>query len=105
MDSDPAFHLPLDALIRLSRALAERAGDTAEVSREPIHGGTLSLEDATTLVSYTPNGDEVRRSDLLISVMVDMETVSHLLVALSFEEREKSLRCAVTGMTVRRPQP
>jgi hypothetical protein len=97
----PAFDLPLDDLTRLTRALAEAAGETGEVPREPIHGGTLAREDALTLVRHILIGDEVRRSDMLASVIVDIDEVDFGLIALPFERLENGLRCAVTGVTVR----
>jgi hypothetical protein len=97
----PAFDLPLDDLTRLSRALSEVAERTVEVPREPIHGGSLTLDDAVTLVRHILIGDEVRRSDMLASVVVDIDEISHGLVALPFEQGDRSLKCAVTGVTVR----
>jgi len=97
----PAFDLSLDDMTRLSRALAEASETTAEVPREPIHGGTLSCEDALTLIRHILIGDEVRRSDMLASVVVDVHEVSQSLVALPFESGDGQLRCAVTGVTVR----
>lgn len=99
----PAFDLPLDDLSRLCRALAEVAPTAVEVPREPIHGGTLSLDDAVVMVRHLLIGDEVRRSDLLASVTVDVEVVGRSLVALPFEEIDGGLRCAVTGVKVRTP--
>jgi hypothetical protein len=97
----PAFDLPLDDLTRLSRALAEMSAVTAEVPREPIHGGTLSADDAETLVRHLVIGDEVRRSDVLASLMVDVDDVTRRLVALPFETVGRGLRCAISGVTVR----
>jgi len=97
----PAFAMPLDDLTRIARAFSEAAGETGEVPREPIHGGTLALEDAVTLIRHIVIGDEVRRSDMLASVMVDIDVVSSRLVATPFEETSKGLRCAVTGVTIR----
>jgi hypothetical protein len=97
----PAFDLPLDDLTRLTRAVAEVMGATGEVPREPIRGGTLAREDALTLVRHILIGDEVRRSDMLASVMVDLDDVEYGLVALPFETVADGLRCAVTGVTVR----
>jgi len=96
----PAFDLPLDDLTRLSRALAEAAEAVTEVPREPIHGGTLALDDALTLIRHILIGDEVRRSDMLASVTVDLEEVSRSLVALPFDTGEGRVKCAVTGVTV-----
>jgi hypothetical protein len=96
----PAFDLPLDDLTRLSRALSEVAETAAEVPREPIHGGTLALDDALELIRHILIGNEVRRSDMLASVMVDVKEVSRSLVALPFDSGKGKLRCAVTGTTV-----
>ena len=97
----PAFGLPLDDLTRLSRALSEVAESAAEVPRQPIHGGTLALDDAVTLIRHILIGDEVRRSDKLASVVVDVDVVGRSLVALPFDATERRLTCAVTGVTVR----
>ncbi len=97
----PAFVTPLGDLTRLARALSEAAGTTAEVPREPIHGGTLAIEDAVTLIRHIVIGDEVRKSDMLASVRVDIDVVANRLVALPFEKSGDGLRCAITGVTVR----
>lgn len=97
----PAFDLPLDELHRLARALAGVSEATAEVPREPIHGGTLAEVDALALVRHILVGDEVRRSDLLASVDVDLELVGRGLVAIPFEQSGERLRCAVTGIELR----
>ncbi len=97
----PAFATPLGDVTRLARALSERAGATAEVPREPIHGGTLAIEDAVTLIRHILIGDEVRKSDMLASVRVDIEVITSRLVALPFERNGEGLRCAITGVTVR----
>lgn len=97
----PAFALPLADLTRLARALSESAGAAAEVPREPIHGGTLALEDAVTIARHIVIGDEVRKSDMLASLAVDLETESRRLVAIPFEKKGGGLRCAVTGVSVR----
>lgn len=97
----PAFVTPLADLTRLSRALSEAAGATAEVPREPIHGGTLAIEDAVTLIRHIVIGEEVRKSDMLASIQVDIEVVSSRLVAIPFEETPNGLRCSITGVTVR----
>jgi len=97
----PAFVTPLSDLTRLARALTESAETTAEVPREPIHGGTLAVEDAVTLIRHVVIGDEVRKSDMLASVQVDIEVVANRLVALPFERTGDGLRCAITGVTVR----
>ena len=98
----PAFDLSLADLTRVSRAISKVSEGTRETPREPIRGGTLSIEDALTLVRHLLIGDEVRRPDLLASVTVDVEEVSRGLVALPFEEIEKGLRCAVTGVVIPR---
>jgi hypothetical protein len=97
----PAFVTPLGDVTRLARALSEKGSSTAEVPREPIHGGTLAIEDAVTLIRHILIGDEVRRSDMLASVRVDIEVVASRLVALPFEKAGDGLRCAITGVTVR----
>lgn len=97
----PAFALALADLTRLARALSESAGAAAEVPREPIHGGTLALEDAVTIARHIVIGDEVRKSDMLASLAVDLESVSSRLVAIPFERMGDGLRCAVTGVSVR----
>jgi len=96
----PAFEIPLGDLTRIARALAELAGETREVPREPIHGGTLDVDDAVTLIRHLVIGDEVRKSDMLASVMVDIDVVSSRLVAIPFEPTEAGLRCSITGVTV-----
>jgi hypothetical protein len=93
--------MPLGDLTRIARALSEAAGETREVPREPIHGGTLDIEDAVTLIRHLVIGDEVRKSDMLASIMVDIEVVSSRLVAIPFELTEAGLRCSITGVTVR----
>ena len=97
----PAFAMPLDDLTRIARALSEVAGETGEVPREPIHGGTLALDDAVTLIRHILIGDEVRKSDMLASVQADIEVVESRLVAIPFEPTKVDLRCAITGVTVR----
>ena len=97
----PAFALGLADLTRLARALSASVGTTTEVPREPIHGGTLALEDAVTVARHIVIGDEARKSDMLASLTVDLETDSSRLVAIPFEEAGGRLRCAVTGVTVR----
>jgi hypothetical protein len=96
----PAFELGLDDLTRLARALTEIAETTTEVPREPIRGGTLSAEDAVTLARHLLIGAEARRSDLLASVIVDIDELARSLVAIPFERVDQGLRCAVTGVTV-----
>ncbi len=96
----PAFSLSLPDLTRLSRALSNVSEAAREVPKEPIHGGTLSVDDALTLVRHILIGDEVHRSDMLASVTVDVEEISRGLVALPFEEVERGLRCAVTGVVI-----
>jgi hypothetical protein len=100
----PAFAMPLDDLTRLARALSEAVGETAEVPREPIHGGTLALDDAVTLIRHIVIGDEVRESDMLASLQVDIEVMGSRLVAIPFEKTKVGHRCAITGVTVRHGQ-
>jgi hypothetical protein len=97
----PAFAMPLDDLTRIARALSEVAGETGEVPREPIHGGTLALDDAVTMIRHILIGNEVRKSDMLASLQVDIEVVESRLVAIPFEPTNVGLRCAITGVTVR----
>jgi len=97
----PAFAMPLDDLTRHARALSKAAGETGEVPREPIHGGTMVLEDAMTIARHIVIGDEVRKSDMLASLQVDIEVVGSRLVAIPVEETKVGLRCAITGVTVR----
>ena len=97
----PAFVTPLGDLTRLARALSEAAATTAEVPRDPIHGGTLAVEDAVTFIRHILIGDEVRKSDMLASVRVDIEMVGSRLVAIPFEQTRDGMRCAVTGVMVR----
>lgn len=97
----PAFELSLTDLSRLSIALSEAAGASAEVPREPIRGGSLAHEDALVLVRHLLIGDEVRRSDMLASVEVEVDEVAWGLVALPFEGGPDSMRCAVTGVSIR----
>ena len=97
----PAFAVPLDDLTRLARALSEVAGERGEVPRAPIHGGTLPLDDAVILIRHMVIGDEVRKSDMLASVVVDIDVVESRLVALPFETTTVGLRCSITGLTVR----
>jgi len=97
----PAFAMPLDDLTRIARALSEVAGETGEVPREPIRGGTLALDDAVTLIRHILIGDEVRKSDMLASLQADIEVVESRLVAIPFEPTKVGLRCAITGVTVR----
>jgi hypothetical protein len=97
----PAFELPLDDLTRLVRALAAGQEAYREVPREPIRGGALAIEDALTIVRHVLIGDEVRRSDMLASVRVEVEMLARRLVAMPLERAGEGLRCAVTGVTVR----
>ncbi len=97
----PAFAVPLGDLTRLARALSEASGETGEVPNEPIHGGTMALEDALIIARHIVTGDEVRKSDMLASVRVDIEVVTSRLVALPFEPTSTGLRCAITGLTIR----
>ncbi len=96
----PAFDLPLADLARLARSLSSIEAGTSEVPRDPIRGGTLSLDDAVTLVRHVLIGDEVRRSDMLASVDVGVEIRAKRLVAIPFETAEGRLRCAITGVSV-----
>ena len=97
----PAFKMPLGDLTRITRALCEASADTAEVPREPIHGGTLALDDAVIVIRHIVIGDEVRKSDMLASLEVDIEVAESRLVALPFEPTDVGLRCSITGVTVR----
>jgi hypothetical protein len=97
----PAFEMPLGDLTRMARALSEAAGETREVPREPIHGGTLDFDDAVTLIRHIVIGDEVRKSDMLASVQVDVEVVESRLIAIPFEPFDHGLRCSITGVTVK----
>lgn len=97
----PAFEMPLGDLTRFARALSEAAGETGEVPREPIHGGTLAVEDAMTLIRHLVIGDEVRKSDMLASVQVDIKVHASRLVAIPFEPTKSGLMCSITGVTVR----
>jgi len=97
----PAFATPLEDLTRIARALSEAVGETGEVPREPIHGGTLALDDAVTMIRHILIGNEVRKSDMLASLQVDIEVVENRLVAIPFEPTKVGLRCAITGVTVR----
>jgi hypothetical protein len=97
----PAFAMPLGDLTRISRAFSEAGGEIAEVPREPIHGGTLALDDAVTLIRHIVIGDEVRRSDMLASLEVEIEVIESRLVAIPFEPTDVGLRCSITGVTVR----
>ncbi len=97
----PAFAVPLDDLTRHARALSETAGDGGEVPRDPIRGGTLALDDAVTLIRHLVIGDEVRKSDMLASVNVDIVVIESRLVAIPFELTTVGLRCSITGVTVR----
>jgi hypothetical protein len=97
----PAFSIPLEDLARISRALSEVAAETGEVPREPIRGGTLALEDAVTLIRHIVIGDEVRKSDMLASLEVDIDVTESRLVAIPFEPTDGGLRCSITGVTVR----
>jgi hypothetical protein len=97
----PAFQMPLGDLTRIARALSESAGETGEVPREPIRGGTLAVDDAVTLIRHIVIGEEVRKSDMLASVMVDIEVVTSRLVVIPFETTKAGLTCSITGVTVR----
>jgi hypothetical protein len=101
----PAFDLPLVDQMILSRALTKAAGAVGEVPREPIHGGTLALEDALTLARHLVTGDEVRRRDDLASVQVEVRETARRLAAIPFEDAGNGrLKCAVTGVTVTQTQ-
>jgi len=62
----------------------------------------MALEDALTIARHIVIGDEVRKSDKLASVQVDIDVVTSRLVAIPFEPSNVGLRCAITGVTVRR---
>lgn len=96
----PAFDMPLADLTRIVRGFASLSCELREVPREPIRGGTLAIEDVVTIIRHVVIGDEVRRSDMLASVRVEIDIVSKRLVALPFEEVPGGLRCSVTGVTV-----
>jgi hypothetical protein len=96
----PAFAVSLVDLTRLARALSEVVEETGEVPREPIHGGTLSLDDALTLIRHIVIGDEVRKSDMLASVTVDVDVVTARLAAIPLEPVARGLRCSITGVSV-----
>jgi hypothetical protein len=95
----PAFELSLKSLGTIGRALSHGAA-FAEVPREPLPGGILSLGDALTMVRYLVVGDEVLRPDQLASVEVTVEPTGQRLAALPFERTEGGLRCAVSGVRV-----
>ena len=97
----PAFAMPLEDLTRISRALSEASGETGEVPREPIRGGTLALGDALTLIRHIVIGDEVRKSDQLATLEVAIDVTASRLVAIPFESTDTGLRCSITGVTVR----
>lgn len=96
----PAFPLPLRSAIALARALSAVPAAPGEVPREPIRGGSLTLEDALTLARYLVVSEEVARSDTLASVVVEVRVRGFRLAALPFEQDGDSLRCAVTGARV-----
>ena len=99
----PAFDMPLPSLTRLAQALTMASGTTGEVPAEPVRGGTLDREDAITLVRHLLIGDEVRRPDMLASVHVTVEIRESRLAATPFEDMgDGRLRCAVTGVKLRR---
>ena len=97
----PAFEMRLADLTRIMRAFAELGTELREVPRDPIHGGTLAVEDALTIIRHQLIGDEARRSDDLASVMVDIEVLSNRLVAMPWDPSKGKLTCSVTGVTVR----
>jgi hypothetical protein len=97
----PAFALPLPDLTALSRALSRAAGAVGEVPREPITGGTMSLEDARTFARHLMVGDEVSQRDKLASVEVVVTVNSHRLAAIPIERKGEALSCAVTGVGIR----
>lgn len=97
----PAFEMPLGDLTRIARGFSEVIAETREVPREPIRGGTLAIDDAVILIRHLVIGDEVRKSDMLASVMVDIEVLASRLVAIPFESTDGGLRCSITGVTVR----
>lgn len=97
----PAFSLELEDLTPLALALSSAAPTTREVPKEPCHGGTLDLEDALVFIRYLIVGAEVERPDDLATVRVEINLVSHHIVALPFEKEDGRLRCAVTGTIVR----
>ncbi len=96
----PAFDLPFSDLTTLTQALIRAESSVAEVPHEPIRGGTLSLADAETFIRHIVVGEEVHKSDMLISVMVDITINSHRLAALPFEKKGEQLACAVTGTKI-----
>ena len=97
----PAFSLELEDLTPLALALSSAAPTTREVPKEPCHGGTLDLEDALVFIRYLIVGAEVERPDDLATLRVEINLVSHHIVALPFEKEDGRLRCAVTDTIVR----
>jgi len=97
----PAFNLALVDLLLLSRALSDAMGEVGEVPREPIHGGTLSIEDALTVARHLVIGHEVRHRDDLASVQVEIRERSHRLAAIPFgQDDDGQLRCAISGVAI-----
>lgn len=99
----PAFDLPLSDLTRLAGALSSASGATGQVPREPVTGGRLQLADALAIIRHLVIGDEVRRSDLLASLRLEVVERSRRLVALPFAKANDQLQCAVTGVAVSLP--
>jgi hypothetical protein len=97
----PAFEMRLADLTRIMRAFSELDTELREVPRDPIHGGTLAMEDALTIIRHQLIGDEARRSDDLASVMVDIDVLSSRLVAMPWDPSQGKLTCSVTGVSVR----
>jgi hypothetical protein len=97
----PAFEMRLTDLTRIMRGFAELGTELREVPRDPIHGGTLAMEDALTIIRHQLIGDEARRSDDLASVMVDIDVRSSRLVAMPWDSSQGKLTCSVTGVKVR----
>lgn len=96
----PAFELPLADWTRLASALSAAAPGLAEVPREPVTGGTVTLDDAVEFCRYLVVGREVQQPDMLASVRVKVEPVAHRLVALPLSRDQGRMSCAVTGTAV-----
>jgi hypothetical protein len=97
----PAFALTLTSLTRLAEVLSAAAAGTAEVPKEPVPGGVLSVDDAKLLARQLVVVEEVRKPDMLASVEVGLETRAIRLAATPFAREDEWLRCAVTGHMVR----